>query len=182
MPRLVRNACRAKTITTMTPGRGKLGTASSKTSKPPNERPAYANTSVARTDTSSTLPASTRLPSRRATLVSDSAAGIVDPIDPTSPESIPRATERLPRSLYVHSPSAQPGRYTPVVWSGMHGFLRTTLYVAGVAAMLRGLAAFDAGASAASNYPLPSAILFIGGAFLLLRLRDADRAKAMPQS
>ena len=64
----------------------------------------------------------------------------------------------------------------------MDGFLRTTLYVAGVAAMLRGLAAFDAGASAASNYPLPSAILFIGGAFLLLRLRDVDRARATPPS
>ena len=60
----------------------------------------------------------------------------------------------------------------------MDRFLRTTLYIAGVAAMLRGLAAFDAGTSAASNHPLPSAVLFIGGAFLLLRLRDADRAKA----
>ena len=67
-------------------------------------------------------------------------------------------------------------------WYGpsMDGFLRIILYLAGLAAMLRGLAAFDAGGSAAENYPLPSAILFIGGAFLLLRLRDADRAAPPP--
>jgi len=44
-----------------------------------------------------------------------------------------------------------------------------TLAAAG--AMLRGLAAFDAGASASNNQPIASAILFVGGLAVLAAMR-----------
>ena len=51
------------------------------------------------------------------------------------------------------------------------------LHVAAFAAVLRGLAAFDAGGSAASSYPTASAILFVGGLAVLVMLRrDAARS------
>lgn len=41
------------------------------------------------------------------------------------------------------------------------------IQIAAVAAVVRGLAAFDSGASAASNQPTASAILFVGGLLVL---------------
>lgn len=57
----------------------------------------------------------------------------------------------------------------------MDRIVTIVLYIAGVGALLRGLAAFDSGGSAAANNPLASAVLFVGGALLLQRLRDSDR-------
>lgn len=45
------------------------------------------------------------------------------------------------------------------------------LHIGAGAAVLRGIASFDAGGSAASNYPTASAILFIGGLWILMNLR-----------
>lgn len=47
------------------------------------------------------------------------------------------------------------------------------MHLAAIAAMVRGLAAFDSGGSAASSYPTASAILFVGGLFALIALRHA---------
>ncbi len=52
------------------------------------------------------------------------------------------------------------------------------MYLAAVAAMVRGLAAFDAGGSAAGNYPTASAILFVGGLFALIALRQLPELRS----
>ncbi|MEM9696467.1 MAG: hypothetical protein AAGA56_28240 [Myxococcota bacterium] len=55
----------------------------------------------------------------------------------------------------------------------MDRFSNIGLHIGAGAALLRGLAAFDAGGSANSFHPTASAILFVGGLFILLQLRRA---------
>lgn len=54
---------------------------------------------------------------------------------------------------------------------GMNRAIFVVLHLAAAAAMVRGLAAFDAGPSAADNQPIASAILFVGGLLTLVQLR-----------
>jgi hypothetical protein len=68
--------------------------------------------------------------------------------------------------------------FRPTTLHRMDRYSLILMHLAAVAAMVRGLAAFDGGGSAASNHPTASAILFVGGLFALISLRQLPKMDA----